>query len=65
MIVKVGANLIFMENYKKLIKIMVFLCLSWKILKISKNVLNKNYRPHQNTHFMFHAFSSYDCFREN
>jgi len=38
MVVKVGANLIFMVNYKKLIKIIGFLCLSWEILKISKNV---------------------------
>jgi len=59
---KVDANLIFIvKTIKKTInKIFDFLCLSWEILKISKNILNKSYKPHQNTYFMFYAFLSYD-----
>jgi len=47
------------ENYKKLIKIIVFYVYLGK-LKTLKNVLNKSYKSHQNIYFMSYAFLSYD-----
>jgi len=59
MIMKLGANLIFMKIIKTY-KNYGFSCLSREILKISKNVLNKSSRSYQNTHFMSYAFLLYD-----